>query len=112
MKRYETIKLKKDFDYIINKGKKLYNNFFSLYYVVNKDDAKSIPLFGIGVSKKLGNAVFRNKIKRQMRHIIDNNKNLFKNGFKYIILINKKGVSLSFLDKEKHFKQLMKEETK
>ena len=37
------------------------------------------PKFGLAVSKKIGNAVERNHLKRQMRVILDNHKKEFKN---------------------------------
>ncbi len=99
MKRFETLKSKIDFDNIINTGKLKKNNYFSIYYKENLNNKK---LFGIAVSKKLGNAVFRNKTKRQLRNIIDKHKNIFKNGFNYIIIIKKEGSNLKFSEKEKY----------
>ena len=43
--------------------------------------------FGISASKKLGNAVNRNKIKRQVRSIID--KNDYQNNFNCIIIVGR-----------------------
>ena len=43
--------------------------------------------FGITVSNKVGKAVIRNRIKRQIKSIID--KNHYQNNFKCIIIIKK-----------------------
>ena len=86
MKRIEMIKDKKVFNNIIKNGKFKKNNYFVVYYT-NKEDVKIN--FGIAISKKVGNAVVRNKLKRQTRSIIDNNRNLFKNNHNYIIMIRK-----------------------
>ena len=72
--------------------------------------------FGISVSKKLGNAVIRNKIKRQIKNIID--KKDYKNNFNCIIIVRKEFLSNSFSENEnvllntfKRFK-IFKEDTK
>lgn len=56
--------------------------------------------FGISVPKALGNAVLRNKIKRQIKEILRNNLNLYQNtNIDCIIIINNSFVLLSFNDK-------------
>ena len=64
----------------------------------------------IAVSKKQGNSVERNKIKRQLRNIIDINKNLFKKHFNYIIMIRKDYNNLSFNEKVKELESLLRKE--
>lgn len=93
MKRRETVKDKKTFSNIINNGTKITNRFFFLYYISSDD---SCPSYGVAVSKKLGNSVVRNKLKRRYRNIIDNNKMLFSNNNKYIIMIRKESLNASF----------------
>ena len=70
MKKQEILKKSYDFENIINKNNCTKNKYFSIFY--NKNDIKNI--YGISVPKKIGNAVLRNKIKRQIKSIIDNNK--------------------------------------
>ncbi len=106
MKRFETVKSKRDFDYIIKKGKKYQNNFFSIFELENENNT---ILFGIGVSKKLGNAVFRNKKKRQIRQIIDKTKKKFKKGYNYIIILKEEGTKISFKNLEKEMIVLLNE---
>ncbi len=107
MKKREIVKKASDFDEIIQKGKKVRNKYFLIF---SKEVKTDIPLFGLAVSKKIGNAVTRNKIKRQLRNIIDNIKLDFKNNHKYIIMINSDGSKLSFEEKEKSLKGLIKGE--
>ena len=97
MKRREMVKSHEDFNEIINKGKKLKKDFIK-------------PNYGIAVGKKLGNAVIRNKYKRIMRSILDNNKFLFSNYYNYIIMIKKEAINANYKDLQDELIGLMKEE--
>lgn len=105
MKKYEIVKEHTDFDDIIAKGKCRKNNFFVIY---NKESNFSYPRFGIAVGKKIGNAVTRNKFKRQIRMIINNNKNLFKNNRDYIIIVKRSSLDLNFSELEDNLLELVK----
>lgn len=109
MKRYEMIKSKKDFTFIINNQKFRKSDFFVIY----KQKANiNYPQFGIAISKSFGKAVDRNKIKRQTRNIIDNNKYLFKNGYKYIIMIRKAANDVSYQELSENLVSLVIKEIK
>ena len=91
MKRIETIKSKEEFNNIIRTGKYNKNQYYILYYINNNDNK-----FGIAISNKVGHAFIRNRLKRQTRSIIDENRNLFKKGFNYIIMIRKSCVGTNY----------------
>ena len=93
MKRVETIKDQKLFNNIIRNGKFVKNNFFVIYNIMKEEEKIN---YGIAISNKVGNAVIRNKMKRQTRAIIDNNRNLFKKGNNYIIMIRKASVGTNY----------------
>ena len=97
MKRYEMVKSHEEFNEIINKGNKIKGKYV---YIFSKEKDFSKPNYGIAVGKKLGNAVVRNKFKRQFRNIVDNNRFLFKNNHNYIIMIKKEANNASFSDLE------------
>ena len=76
-----------------------------MYYTNKKVDNSRV---GISVSKKMGNAVIRNKIKRQVREmardLID-----FNNCDKDLIIIVKKGyIDKSFKENKKDLEILLK----
>ena len=87
MKKSEIVKTHQEFNEIIQKGKKEKNAFYNIY--IRKSNFK-FPRFGIAIGKKLGNAVYRNKRKRQLRNILTTQRNLFQNGHDYIIIMKEK----------------------
>ena len=76
MKKEYRIKKNEDFQSIIKKKKSIANRQFVIYFDQNKDHLR----VGISVSKKLGHAVVRNRIKRQVRmmvqQVFDNNQKM------------------------------------
>ena len=106
MKKYEIVKEKRIFDYIINNSKYIKNDTFVIYY---EEHEEKYPKFGIAVGKKIGNAVIRNKYKRIIRNLIDQNKFLFKNNYNYIIIVKKKCLSMSYNDLNDSLNTLIKE---
>lgn len=95
MKKINVLKENKDFSRIIKKSSPIKYKGFLLYI---EGDTNDVYKFGISVSKKLGNAVVRNKIKRQVRSIID--KKHYKNNFNCIIIIRKSYLDLKYADNE------------
>lgn len=106
MKRYEMIKDKSLFNNIIKNGHYRKNKLFVVYEINNEDEKIK---FGIAISKKVGKAVIRNKLKRQTRAIIDNNRNLFKNVNNYIIMIRRSCNESNFFEMNEALQSLMKE---
>lgn len=103
MKKKEIIKKSNDYTKVINKNNKLKNKYYSLFYIKSDN-----TLFGISIPKKIGNAVIRNKNKRQIKNIIDNNKNNIQNGYNYVIIIRKEILSLSYQEKKQELINLFK----
>lgn len=104
MKRKETIKKQSVFNNLIHNGKYIKNTYFIIY---NEKIDSITNNYGIAISNKVGNAVTRNKLKRQTRSIIDNNRNLFKNGYNYIIMIRKACTNVKYSDLENAFIKLL-----
>lgn len=104
MKKYEIVKEHKEFDSIINNDKKLYNKYCTIYY---KDSNYEYPRFGVAVGKKVGNAVIRNRLKRQTRMIITTNKKIFKKNTDYIIIVKRSALLVDYHTFEKSIIDLM-----
>lgn len=106
MKKFEIVKEHYEFDNIINNGKSISNKVFVVYYLKHLQE---YPKFGIAVGKKIGNAVIRNKYKRIIRNIVDNNKLLFKKDNDYIIIIKRKCLDLTYNELNDSLSALIKE---
>ena len=110
MKKLYIVKHPYEFESIIKTGTRKKNDSIILYI---KESKYSYPRYGISVGKKLGNAVFRNKKKRQMRSIIDNLEKDYIKNKDYIIILREKGKNLDYQTLNQKLKSLiMKERTK
>jgi len=83
MKKKNILKKNKDYNRIITNNKPYRYKYLSFY--VEKTPEKNY-FFGFSIGKKIGKAVRRNKIKRQLKSIIS--KNNYQNGFNCIIMVN------------------------
>lgn len=93
MRKLYIVKTTKQFEDIINNGKCMKNKYFVVH---EKDNNLKYDRYGISVSKKLGNAVFRNKYKRILRSILDNYKKLYINNKDYIIILRKDAIDVDY----------------
>lgn len=100
MKKINIVKKNTDFSRIIHNCRYSKNDLFVIYIERNKEIENYH--FGISVSKKVGNAVTRNKIKRQIKDIID--KFYYQNNFNCIIIVKK---NIVFSDYQEIKKQLV-----
>lgn len=79
------IKNSKEFSLVYNNSKKIYTKYAIVFVRNNEHEEQR---FGFVASKKTGNAVQRNRIKRLFREYIRLNKNKFNNNYD-IILVGK-----------------------
>ena len=104
MKKEYRVQKNEDFSYIIKHKQSLANRSFIIYYVKNDLNHARI---GISVSKKLGKAVIRNKIKRQVRMIVQQTIN-FNDNYDYIVIVRNKYLDLDFISNLNELKYLYK----
>lgn len=84
MKKINIVKKNEDFKRAITKGKQKKYELFNIYIERTNNQ---VHHFGISVSKKIGNAVVRNKTKRRLKSIID--KKNYQNNFNCIIIVKR-----------------------
>lgn len=104
MKKYKRIVDSKEFDQIIQKRRYRNSKSFTIYF---KNKEKEHSRYGIAVSKKLGNAVVRNKTKRQIRNML---REIDKESHKYdyIIMIRREYFNKSFEENQKDLENSLK----
>lgn len=95
MKKKNIIRKNLDFDRIIKNNRSYKYKDYIIY--LEKTDTEDYH-FGLSVGKKVGNAVTRNKIKRQLKAIIDENN--YEKGINCIIIVRKSALSKSFNEKK------------
>ncbi len=94
MKKINIVKKSRDFTRIIKSNQPYKSNLFVIY----KERSNDIYKFGISIGTKVGNAVVRNKLKRQVKSILD--KKNYQNNFNCIIIIRKDILNKSFIEIE------------
>jgi len=103
MKKKQIIKKNEDFKKILDQKKVYRNNYFNIYIERNFNKENK---FGLSVSKKVGNAVIRNKIKRQLKSIIDSKKD-FQNYHDYIIIVKRSVLETNYLEMKNELLKLI-----
>lgn len=96
MKKINILKKNTDFDRIIRSTRSIK---YKDYIIYKEEKNQAYYNFGISVSKKIGNAVVRNKIKRQLKNIIDEKD--YKKDVNCIIIV-RKGILNKTYDEKKN----------
>ncbi|MCI9233189.1 MAG: ribonuclease P protein component [Bacilli bacterium] len=104
MKKINILKKNEDFNRIIASIKPYK---YKDYIIYKEKHNFGISHFGISVGKKVGNAVTRNHIKRQLKNIIDQIP--YKNNFNCIIIVRKGIIGKSFLEMKNDLTEAMKQ---
>ena len=104
MRKLYIVKEKKDFEKIINNNTFNKNKSFVVYSIENN---LKYNRYGISVSKKLGNAVFRNKYKRKIRSIIDTYKKNYNISKDYIIILRRGALNRNFQELSEDLHKLL-----
>ncbi len=102
MNKEYILKKNEEIEKVVKSGKKSVSNFFIIY---NKENNSISNLYCVSVSKKIGKAHVRNKIKRRIKDILMKNKmDLSK---KYVIIIRKEALNATYDElKETLIKQI------
>lgn len=101
MKKINILKSNEDYNRIIQKNKPYKYKDYLIYIERNNE---TIYHFGFSVGKKIGNAVTRNRIKRQLKSIID--KKDYQKGFNCIIMVRRSILDRSYSEMENNLYQV------
>ena len=105
MKKRFRVKKEKDFNAIFKEGESFANRKFVIYRLENNEQHFRV---GLSVSKKLGNAVMRNQIKRRIRHILIEHKNQLVENVDFVVIARKGVEILDYAEMEKNLLHVLK----
>ncbi len=105
MKKKNILKKKSEIDAVFNNKKQTGNSYFGVFM---KDSERNNFRYGMSIGKKFGNAVERNKMKRQIRSIIRLNQTLINDKYEFILVIKPKANQLDYQTIEIEILKLLK----
>lgn len=105
MKKIYVLKNKQRFNEVIQKGKKLKNKYYVIYFLPDFE-----LKIGITIGKKMGNAPLRNYHKRVIRDICRDNLNVISD--KNIVIIGREKLQNATYDEKKENLELLFERIK
>jgi len=106
MKKEFRIKKNKDFQSAFQKGRSFANRQL-VVYVIEKEGQDYFRI-GLSVSKKIGNAVTRNRIKRYVRQAIFELHDQVHSGMDYVIIARKPTADMDFSEVKKSLTHVLK----
>lgn len=95
MGKISTLKSSRDFQKVYDKGKSFANRYLVIFFLNNELNHNRV---GFVTTKKLGNAVKRNKYKRRLKEAYRNTQNDILKGYDIIILFRKKIPEIDYSD--------------
>ena len=105
MKKDLRIKKNEEFSEIISKNKSFSNACYRIYRAKAKEKHSRV---GISVSKKIGNAVVRNKIKRQIRMMLIDLYDFDCSKYDLIIIVRNNYLKMAYKDCKNELELLIK----
>ncbi len=95
-----------DFSRVYRGGRSFANSQFAVYWFRQKD-ADPIRL-GVSASKKIGNAVVRNRMRRTVKEIIRHMTDRIVPNIDIIIIVRKPAITMKYSDLEKSMNHVLK----
>lgn len=106
MKKEFRVKKNKEFQEAFKKGKSFANRQF-VVYSLKKPEQEHFRI-GLSVSKKIGNAVTRNQIKRYIRQAFHEMENEIQHQFDFIIIARKPVAEMNFQEIKRSLTHVLK----
>lgn len=102
---FNKITKNKDYKKVYNYGKSVADRYLVLFFLVNNLETSR---FGFTVSKKIGNAIKRNRVRRLFKEACRLNLNRFPIGFDYVILARNAIVGRKYQQVEESLLKLLR----
>ncbi|MGD6804620.1 ribonuclease P protein component [Rossellomorea vietnamensis] len=106
MRKEQRVKKNSEFQEVFKKGTSIANRQFVLYRL-KKEEQKFFRI-GLSVSKKIGNAVVRNQVKRYIRQVFLELKDDVKDQYDYVIIARKPAADMDFHEIKKSLIHVLK----
>ncbi|KAB7665304.1 ribonuclease P protein component [Bacillus sp. B1-b2] len=106
MRKEFRIKKNKEFQLVFKKGQSFANRQFVIYKLAKKE--QSHFRIGLSVSKKIGNAVMRNQVKRYIRQAFLELEGQLEHTFDYVIIARKPVSDMEFEELKKSLEHILK----
>jgi len=101
----ERLRNPREFSHVYNKG----TPCFGRHVVVSAvPTGKEVSRVGFAVSKKIGTAVTRNKVRRRLKAIVQELTNQFSPGYDVVIGAKRSAVGASFADLQEDVRSVLK----
>lgn len=106
MNKRQRIKKNEEFQLVFKKGKSVANRQFVVYSY--RKEAQQEFRIGLSVSKKIGNAVTRNRVKRYLRQSFLEIKEELRNDMDYVIIARHQAATLDFHETKKSLQHVLR----
>lgn len=106
MNKRQRIKKDSEFQKVFKKGKSFANRQFIVYRF--KKEGQEEFRIGLSVSKKVGNAVTRNRIKRYIRQAFLEMKDEIQNDMDYVIIARHQAAKIDFHETKKSLQHVLR----
>lgn len=106
MNKHQRVKKNAEFQKIFKRGKSFANRQF-VVYCFEKEGQEDFRI-GLSVSKKIGNAVTRNRIKRYIRQAFLEMKDEVKPNMDYVIIARHQAATMDFHESKKSLQHVLK----
>jgi ribonuclease P protein component len=105
MKTLTTLKKNKEYRTVYSRGKSVADRHLVIYFLANNLE---YCRFGFTVSKKVGNAVTRNRIKRLLKEACRLNSTSFTGGFDLVLVARRSIAGLEYKQVEESLLKLLR----
>lgn len=106
MNKRQRIKKNEDFQKVFKRGKSFANRQFVVYCL--KNDQQEAFRIGLSVSKKVGNAVTRVRVKRYIRQAFLEVKDEVRKDMDYVIIARTQAATLDFHETKKSLQHVLR----
>ena len=106
MNKRQRIKKNEEFQQVFKNGKSFANRQFVVYCY--RKEEQELFRIGLSVSKKIGNAVTRNRVKRYLRQAFLEIKDGLQNNMDYVIIARHQAAEIDFHETKKSLQHVLR----